>query len=326
MDFKDPEMKLVDRLEVREAMRGNLALRPAAELWEEDCTIEWLLPDIIPEGALCILYGRPKSGKSIWALNLAIAEGNMGRFLGRKCRGGRIGLVQLEDPRLLVVNRLKTMCGFAPATLFLSVGRPWSDEMRGQLAFEIEANSLQLLIIDPLVLWRPGVNENAVDEMAALMYELRQVVMLTGCTILVVHHSRKGTGDYGDNMRGSSAIHGSCDVSIELRQRGEDDGIVEMRVISRLTSIEPEILEMDPETLTWYSLGPAGGVKTRQRREEILRFVRESSPCDAGDVVTETGHPRRTVYRDLSRLVSDGLIKSRMETPEGKKKRAIYYV
>ena len=105
--------------------------------------------------------------------------------------------------------------------LFISANLPWKDTLRDQLGYWIERLSLSLVIIDPLVMWELGVKKNAADEMTRLMYGLRRIVQKTGCTILVVHHNRKGGGDYGEGIRGSSAIYGAVDFALELKKTEE---------------------------------------------------------------------------------------------------------
>lgn len=298
-------------------------LVPVSAFMQGETEINWLLPDLIPSGSLVVLYGAPKSGKSIFALNLALATVVMGKsFIRRKSTGGRVGIVQLEDPEILVRNRIKTMIDYVPEGLFISAGRPWNEEQRENLAFYINELSLQLLVIDPLILWKPGARENVAEEMAELMYGLRQVTMLTGCSILVVHHARKGEGAYGDNMRGSSAILGACDIAVELQRKDEWEAA--MRVVSRLGTVEPETLELDPETLTWYSLGPEGAQKTQERRQQIVRFIKTHSPVTADAIKTEFAVKRTTLYRDIGFLENKHVITSSNGESSGGRNAKIY--
>lgn len=281
----------------------------ASEFWEGPDEVEWLIPDLIPRGSLSLVAGRPKAGKTLLALNLAAALSTGGSFLGRLCPPSQVGVVQLEDPESLIRSRLKRMVSVPPEGLYLSVGIPWTKEMRAGLYNFVALHGLDLLILDPLVLWKPGTRENNAEEMASLMYGLRRVVQLTSCSLLVVHHSRKGGGENGDSIRGSSAILGAVDVALELVK--EEEGRAHLRVISRFGAVEDEALELEPETMTWRSLGPARQIEGERRRAKIQEVLKEMEEASAQELLEVLEVPKRTLYRDLNALEAEGSIASR---------------
>lgn len=299
-------------------------LIPASDFMEGPREVSWLWDDLIPEGSLVVLHGRPKCGKSLFALNLSVAQCISRPFLKRTCRGARVGLVLLEDPAVIIRNRLDRMVDFVPEGLFISAGGGWGAAQRCNLQDYIEKLSIQLLIIDPLIKWKPGTRENVAEEIGLVMYDLQNIVQKTGCTILVIHHNRKAGGDYGDSLRGSSAILGSCDVALELVR--EDSGTAVLKVVSRLSIVEDERLELDPESLTWYSLGPAAGAKVKRRRDEIVRIIRAQGPIGREGIASEVGESKSTVWRDLELLTKQGLIRCREERLENGRKGKVYYV
>jgi len=302
----------LERMQIQKAASALSPMISVEAFMKGPTKVEWLLPDIVPKGSLMVLYGRPKSGKSIFALNLTFSLCTMGNeFLGRKSAGGRVGIIQLEDPATLVRQRITAMTGYYPEGFFISSGRAWGKEERDQLAFHIENQSLQLCIIDPLVLWKPGTSENSAEEMAELMYGLRQVVQLTGCTVLVVHHARKGQGDHGDNMRGSSAILGACDIALELR-KGQEDGEATLKVVSRYNAVDDEALELDPVDLTWYSMGRALNYKVKKRRQEVYNLIRDKGPISPDDIRKRAKIGKSTLYNDLDYLMEIGKVEQQV--------------
>lgn len=299
-------------------------LVPCAAFMDGPSEVSWLVDELVPEAALVVVYADPKGLKSTFTTNLALAQATSRPFLRRESRGGRVGIIQLEDPPVLVRNRLKTMCDFVPDGVFVSAGKAWGEVERLRLAEYIKALSLQLVVIDPLILWKPGTRENVAEEVGVLMYSLRQVVQETGCTVVVVHHSRKSGGDYGEGMRGSNAILGACDVAIELQKKEPGEAI--MRVTSRLSTVEDERIELDPETLTLFSLGPAAGAKVKQRQAEILRAIRTAGPIGATELQKDLEVNKATLQRDLKAMKKSGQIEAEEETLPRGGKRFLYVV
>ncbi len=292
-----------------EGTTGNPFI-PAHTFWEGPDEIAWQSEGLLPRAALSIVAGPPKAGKTLLALNLALAVAQGRPFLGRRCEPARVGLIQLEDPEVLVRRRLKTMTENPPADLFLSVGKPWTQNMRGLLSAYIVEHGLTLAILDPLVLWAPGTRENSAEDMAGLLYELRCVVQETDCSVLIVHHSRKNPGEHGEAIRGSSAILGAVDVAIEL-QRGADNGQALLKVTSRFGVVEDEALELDVDTLTWRSFGSAREVERfRQRLEVIDLLEEEGRPLTAAETLDRVDIPKRTLYRLLAELKNEGMVDS----------------
>ena len=67
-------------------------------------------------------------------------------------------------------------------------------------------DNLRLIIIDPVSRFRSG-EENSNDDNTRFAEVLEQIRKETGVTVLVAHHSRKGsTGESVDDMRGGSAF------------------------------------------------------------------------------------------------------------------------
>ncbi len=280
----------------------------AESFWEGPDEVAWSVEGLIPEASLGVLAGIPKAGKSLLSLNLAISVA-MGRpFLRRRCIAGRVGVIQLEDPDVLIRKRLKAMVALPPPNLLLSTGKPWDADLRTLLGAFIIEHDLALVIIDPLVLWQPGTKENNAEAMAPLMYDLRRVVQDTGCAILIVHHSRKNPGNHGDSIRGSSAILGAVDVALELIK--EEEGRALLRTISRFGMNEDEALELDVSALTWRSYGSARDVQKIRTELQVLELLEERGALSPAQLIDqlEGGPSQASIYRLLPTMQERGLI------------------
>src|SRR6266536_2517014 len=68
--------------------------------------LKYLVPDLVVEGLL-LLAGKPKVGKSWWALDVALASARGGYCLGnRKCEQGAVLYLALEDGKRRLQRRI----------------------------------------------------------------------------------------------------------------------------------------------------------------------------------------------------------------------------
>ncbi len=299
----------------------------AARFWAGVDEVTWLVEGLLPDQSLSIVAGKPKSMKTIFAMNLAIAVSLGSEFLGRPCRQGIVGFLQLEDSKALILKRFKSMIGKPPPELFICSGVASNEELRMSLQAFVNYHGMDLLIIDPLIFWRPGTKENNAAEMAALMNELRGVVHETGCSILLVHHSRKGGGDQGDAIRGSSAILAAVDIALEIRK--ENQGRACLKVISRFGEVEDETLGLDVASMTLHSLGSVREAERSSHRQEVLSLLEAvAQPLTAAEIMGSLDLPRATLYRLLQDMELDESISSTegTSTTRGGRKSREYFL
>ena len=82
---------------------------PAAQVGDPTAPLRWLLADLFLVGAAGILGGAPKTGKSFFALELAVAVTSGTPAAGRfpVAAPGPVLLLAAEDPPAVVVQRLQ---------------------------------------------------------------------------------------------------------------------------------------------------------------------------------------------------------------------------
>ena len=199
----------------------------------------WLVSGLITKGGTTIAAGEPKAGIKTWVLlevAVAIATGTkaFGEFYAEH---GRVATFFAEDQAQSVRNRLRaTLAGsgrtIAPGRLLLQPRGEFIDVLKDDdLAWLIASakrlGPLSLLILEPLRDIHSG-EEDKSDSMREVMRRLRMLGEVIGCTIGASHHVPKQTKDTagrrpGQNLRGSSAIHGSIDSGLYI-QPGDGDG------------------------------------------------------------------------------------------------------
>lgn len=193
----------------------------------------WICDELFPAGALVLVVGRPKAGKSLLMVDLlaSIAEG--AAFLDRATEQGPTIYAAAEDAFALVRERSYTRFSSdraAPYHVLPADGSFPDQSLRldddgeslMRLAATIDALRPVAICLDPFRELH-GSKENDADAMALLLRPLRQLAHETGTTVFLVHHRNKHGLDAGTAARGSSAITGSVDVVVTLDVRGNDE-------------------------------------------------------------------------------------------------------
>ena len=187
----------------------------------------WQVEGLIKEGNLVILSARPKTSKSIVALNLAACV-SMGKpFLDRSVTQGRALFVAYERHNTTLKRALAM--GLASCKDFMLWDKvayrlPRVDMLDGWVGF-IERNGVKLIVFDTLVHFlRPELEKvrnaiNAYDHVYKVMEMLQSAAVETGCTFVLIHHDRKGETAETDEARvlGTTALTASPDAVFQLK-------------------------------------------------------------------------------------------------------------
>ena len=189
----------------------------------------WLIEDLWADGAVGIVGGEPKCGKSFLALDMVVAVAAGVPCLRRfpPARRGPVLLYAAEDALHLVRTRLDGICQAAGVTLAdlpihvitaLSLRLDLAED-RQQLHATVAAVRPILLVLDPFVRLH-RIDENASSDVAPLLAYLRDLQRRFALAVVVVHHARKGGQALraGQALRGSSEFHAWGDSNLYLRR------------------------------------------------------------------------------------------------------------
>lgn len=219
---------------------------PAAELFEREYpNTPWLVNGIITRGGVVMIGAEPKVGKT-WAgteIAIAVATGTraFGEFFTNR---GVVAYFYSEDLDKQVRNRIRALAqsrnmhGQAACDgLFVCPRGRFIDVLLDEdLAWIVAScrvlGPLDLLVLDPLRDIHSG-EEDKSDSMRDVMRRLRLLGELLACTVAVVHHAPKASKEnaarrVGQNLRGSSAIHGAVDSGLYM-DNAEGDGMTLMK-------------------------------------------------------------------------------------------------
>jgi hypothetical protein len=201
----------------------------AAELMQMDLPEpKWAIPDILPEG-LNILAGKPKMGKSVLSLNIALAIATGGKALGKiNVEKGAALYLALEDTKRRLKTRLEPMLQGSPApeNLFIEISWPRIDNDGLDLLNKKiqQIPGLRLLIIDTLKKIRPVQTGRNTKNPYDIDYEnvtaVKDLADKHSIAILVIHHLRKTESeDIMDDFSGTFGLTGACLVCWPLSAR-----------------------------------------------------------------------------------------------------------
>lgn len=192
----------------------------------------WLIETLWGAGAVGVIGGAPKLGKSWLALEMAVAVGSGAACLGRWAvpTPGPVLVYAAEDAPEAVRQRAEHLARARGVDLTrLRVWLILESSLRLDRAHDRERLRAtlaryrpKLLILDPYVRLVCGVDENHATQVSAILGALREMSRTFGVAIALVHHTRKGAGEeLGEGLRGSSDFHAWGDSNLYLKRRRE---------------------------------------------------------------------------------------------------------
>lgn len=183
------------------------------------------------KGARIMIVGRSKAGKSRFLLDALAAMATGGEFLGEQVqRPMKCLWLNAEIHKAWLKDRLAAKIRSTPDSLMplLRENLHLTGRLQMNLLNPIHFETIRQMIVgtgaeavafDPFINFSP-CDENSNTEMQAVLGALNSLQALTGVTIIVVHHGRKGSKkfdqDLFDTIRGASALRGWYDTGIVL--------------------------------------------------------------------------------------------------------------
>ena len=281
--------------------------------------IEWLVDGILPKGGICLLSAKAKAGKSVLARNVALAVSRGGDFLGRKCHGGTVLWLALEERREDVIrdfrdmglrrdDRIQFHFGAAPSEAYLWLER------------ECLAHQVALAVVDT---WHKMTRIENINDYAAVNLANEPLMRLAragGVAQMWVHHNNKGEHSNGDEVLGSSALFAAADVLLSMRRA--NDGIRTAKTIQRVGSdMEEIVISMDPDTKLLASAGSRFVVQLATTREDVLRYLADAGLSLKDEVVKGVEGRSAIVRTALKNLCDSGEVEIEGSGLKGDPKR-----
>ena len=198
----------------------------------------WLLDQHYMRGVVSITAGMGGRGKSsnslVEAIVLATAKPLLREPPGERCRVwyhcGDDNMEELHRRVAAICQRYNLDMAELEGWLFLTTPREFElrvaegymdvktdDATINRIHDQIEANAIDVAILDPLVKLH-SVREADVG-MDRVIGVFQAVADEHGCSVEIVHHTRKGAAGHGDAMQGGDDMRGSSSIQGAVRSQ-----------------------------------------------------------------------------------------------------------
>lgn len=181
---------------------------------------------MLMEGSSAVIYGESNSGKTFWATDLALHVAAGIEWNGRRVEQGGVLYLALEGGhgfRNRVAawkeahDAIETPVYFVAIPSQVNLLDPEADIQRVIDAAATAAKEMgipiKLIIVDTLARAMAGGNENAPDDMGALITNTDTIREATGALVAYIHHSGK---NQALGARGHSSLRAAVDTEIEV--------------------------------------------------------------------------------------------------------------
>jgi DNA primase catalytic core len=269
-----------------------------------------------------LLIGAPKTGKSMLALNLAIALASGTDWLGFEIpEPQNVMYLSAEGGPALLQERLKAMIPeveipsdklsfWWPEKENLHIG---AVETEDRLIEAIRSRKVSVVMFDPLIKFHT-VDENSSKEMSAVLKSFQRIRLETNVAMVIVHHSRKSGMNTkrgsAQEARGSSVLHGEVDAVAVLERKANSD-IRTLDFDLRHAAVpDTMVLTLDPDSLTFSTTERKASLKS-PTKAKIMRALKEMGEATSPDLEAPTGLQDRTIRRHLEQLKKEGKAASR---------------
>ena len=290
---------------------ARLELVNAADLLAEDIPpLEPFIENLLLPG-LTILGGRPKSGKSILALQVAMAMATGNSLCGRFAvlRPGRVLYLALEEPKSRTQARINQILpggsDFLSGVNFSYRVQPLMGGGFEQLSETLSANPSELVVIDTLAAFSRQPDRRNQDIARAEYNETNRLTTLAhelGAAILLVAHNRKGPAgaDVTERLMGTTGVTAACDHLWMLERLPEKRASLD--VTGRELESETYELQLQSEPLGWVCTGMGEEVGLSEERRDILELLRVEGAMTGTTVARRLHKNENTVRRLLIKM------------------------
>jgi hypothetical protein len=218
-----PNGALADALAELEQLRltstQSARVLTGTQLWAPRPPIRFAVDRVIPRAAVALIVATGSSLKTWATLDLIIAKATGAKWLGRfPCEKGDSLFWDWESGEDEIARRLPRLHREAVEGVSVVTMPPvFMNSPDFVAAVRPLAAQYSMIAFDSLAAGTVDLDENDA-RFARSLYSLKSLATATGCTMIVLHHSRKAKegDDERERPRGTSAIFAAVDVVLQL--------------------------------------------------------------------------------------------------------------
>jgi len=271
---------------------------------------DWLWEHAAAKGAVSLFAGKPKVGKSTMTYGLveAAAKGE-GEFLGRTLHGGPI-VYATEEGQATLGSTFPRHPKIHLATRESAWPKPGWRELITSAAAKVRETGAVLAVIDTFSFWN-GLGPDAEKDSGSVQPLLDALVEITqtGCAVWLAHHHRKGGGEDGDALRGTTAIAGGVDCFCELEKIEDAPANHRRLVITPRWTTPPVLITEYDEVFGHRVIGQAADREHSSEvgwTDRLLEAIPDSGEGSTMDDLAEClGADRRKWHKNLTALIDN---------------------
>lgn len=180
---------------------------------------KWIIEGVLPEAEMAMIVGPPSSGKTFFALDLALHIAIGALWREKETAGGPVVWVAAEAVgsvrnRALAFARHHSI-ELDEAALWVIGETPSLSDVDHVRHIAKHAREIRprVIVIDTLAAASGGANENSGEDMGIILAACRSLHRITGALILLVHHTGK---DATKGARGWSGLKAAMQTEIEI--------------------------------------------------------------------------------------------------------------
>ncbi len=312
LDDNDPQPVALVNSPLTRSLRNRLL---TAEQLDDLPQPEWLIENILPRGAFIVLYGRPGSGKTFVALDMALSIVTGELVWNHLTMRGSVLYLIAEGARGMARrknawqgNHSKTNLDgifFLPEPVNLTTQASY---VLAQLADELEAD---LVIIDTLSRSMAGADENSAKDMSTVVEAVDAIRGKGQRSVIVVHHPVKD----GRWARGHGALEGAADTIIDVSKKGSivTIGCEKQKDDVEFDDIHAQLLPLGDSCVLVVGDAadrPETGIDARRRIIEVMEAEADRTRLWTGpELLDASRSARSSFYSHLNALVNEGSVR-----------------
>lgn len=178
---------------------------------------------------MLVAHGNSLKTWTAFSLALSVASGRpwLGRFVTKR---GRAAILDFESGDYEILRRMK-LIGARDEEVgdrLMRAAFSGADLNDPETWITLAALGLELLVVDSFNAASPDTDENDARS-AGMIQHASKFANATGCTVVFIHHARKGGGggDRRETVRGSTALFAACDRIFEFTDLDQkENGVV----------------------------------------------------------------------------------------------------